>query len=50
MAFGCVLASASLVAASYCTSVDALIATQGVLYAVGSVAAYFPCFIFLDEW
>jgi hypothetical protein len=50
MAFGLVLASSSLVAASYCTRVEALIATQGVLYAVGCVVAYFPCFIFLDEW
>jgi hypothetical protein len=50
MTFGLVLASSSLVAASYCTRVDALIATQGVLYAVGCVFAYFPCFMFLDEW
>ena len=50
MAFGLVLACSSLVAASYCTTVNSLIATQGVLYGVGCVMAYFPCFIFLDEW
>ena len=50
MAAGLLLASSSLVAASFCTRVEALIATQGVLYAIGCVFAYFPCFIFLDEW
>ncbi|KAK5702465.1 hypothetical protein LTR17_022298 [Elasticomyces elasticus] len=50
MAMGLLLAVASLVGASFCDNADALLATQGVLYAVGGVFAYFPCFSFLDEW
>lgn len=41
---------ASLVAASFATTVPQLIATQGVMYAVGGVVLYFPAIQVLDEW
>ena len=50
MALGLLVACSSLIAASYCTSTGALIASLGVSYAIGGVVAYFPCFVFLDEW
>lgn len=50
MSCGAILSSVAMVSASFCSRVGPLIATQGVLYAVGGVFAYFPCFIFLDEW
>ncbi|GAB7363272.1 hypothetical protein MBLNU230_g3553t1 [Neophaeotheca triangularis] len=40
----------SLVAASFCNSVAGLVATQGVLYALGGVVMYFPLMPFVDEW
>ncbi|KAF7186962.1 MFS transporter asaE, partial [Pseudocercospora fuligena] len=52
MALGLLLACVSLVAASFVdqSKVGGMIVTQGVLYAIGGVVAYFPCFSFLDEW
>lgn len=40
----------SLVAASFCNDVPSLIATQGVLYAIGGVLLYFPAISMVDEW
>ena len=41
---------ASLIAASFARSTAALLATQGVLYAIGGLALYFPAISLLDEW
>lgn len=40
----------SLIAASYCNSTAALLATQGVLFAVGGLFLYFPAMYVIDEW
>jgi MFS family permease len=40
----------SLVAASFCNSVNGLIGTQGVMYALGGLAAYFPAMSLVSEW
>lgn len=40
----------SMVAASFCNTVGGLLATQGVLYAIGGLTLYFPAMIFVDEW
>ncbi|KAG6040311.1 hypothetical protein E4U41_000907 [Claviceps citrina] len=40
----------SLVAASFSTTVAHLVATQGVLFAVGSSLSYCPCIAYLNEW
>lgn len=47
---GLCIMCAALVASSYATTVGGLIATQGVLYAVGGSVAYSPCMLFIDEW
>ncbi|KAG9521468.1 putative MFS monocarboxylate transporter, partial [Aureobasidium melanogenum] len=47
---GFVVMIASLVGASFAKSVSQLIATQGVLYAIGASMHYYPLFIYLDEW
>lgn len=39
-----------LIAASFCNSVGGLIATQGVMYAIGGLAAYFPAMSLITEW
>ncbi|KAJ3521479.1 hypothetical protein NM208_g13271 [Fusarium decemcellulare] len=44
---GCIV---SLVAASFMTSVNGLIATQGVLYGVSFILLYFPLLSMLNEW
>ncbi|KAM0509601.1 hypothetical protein D7B24_001912 [Verticillium nonalfalfae] len=41
---------ASLVGASFATSVSGLIATQGVLYGLGFTLLYFPVLRMLNEW
>ena len=41
---------AALIAASFAQSVGALVATQGVMYAVGGALHYFPTLAYLDEW
>ena len=40
----------ALAASSFATSVTQLIATQGVLYALGGCLAYWPCILYMDEW
>lgn len=41
---------ASLIVASFCSTVPGLLATQGVMYAVGAVWLYFPVMQLVDEW
>ncbi|KAK7397984.1 hypothetical protein QQX98_012650 [Neonectria punicea] len=40
----------SILAASFCTSVNGLIATQGVLYGISFLMLYFPLLRMLNEW
>jgi MFS family permease len=47
---GLVVTTASLVASAYATSVGQLIATQGVLYAIGCGLLFSPTSLYLDEW
>lgn len=47
---GFVVVVASLIGASFANSFPALLATQGVLYALGGSLHYFPAYIYLDEW
>lgn len=47
---GLVVVVLSLVAASYCNSAASLLATQGVLYALGGLLLYFPAMYVIDEW
>lgn len=47
---GLVLMVAGLVAASFCNSVSGLIATQGVMYALGGLVLYFPAMQLIGEW
>lgn len=47
---GLALMVSGLVAASFCNSVNGLIATQGVMYAVGGLVAYFPAMSLITEW
>lgn len=35
---------------SFSTTTTHLIATQGILYAIGGSLAYSPCIIYMDEW
>ncbi|KAK0622954.1 major facilitator superfamily domain-containing protein [Immersiella caudata] len=48
--FGLLVMCLSLALSSFSTTVTQLIATQGVLYALGGSIAYSPCIIYLDEW
>ncbi|KAK3937040.1 putative MFS monocarboxylate transporter [Diplogelasinospora grovesii] len=48
--FGFVVLLAGLIGASFATTVPQLLATQGVLYAIGGSLHYFPAFLYLDEW
>lgn len=50
MLLGLVISAVSLIAASFANSVSGLIATQGVVYALGSILLYMPANLFLDEW
>ncbi|CAK4001245.1 Monocarboxylate transporter 4 [Lecanosticta acicola] len=50
MVLGLVIMAVGLAAASFCNSVLGLIATQGVVYGIGSILLYFPANLFLDEW
>ncbi|CAK1360848.1 unnamed protein product [Cercospora beticola] len=50
MIAGLVITAAALIGASFCNDVPGLISTQGVLYAIGSVLAYFPGMQIIDEW
>lgn len=47
---GLLIMCVALVASSYATTVGGLIATQGVMYAVGGSVAYSPCMLFINEW
>lgn len=47
---GLVIMCISLLVASVCDTVPQLIATQGVLYAIGSSIGYCPCLLYMDEW
>ena len=42
--------AAALIGASFATKVDHLIATQGVIYAIGGSIVYYPTLIWLDDW
>jgi MFS family permease len=39
-----------LIGASFAQTIPQLLATQGVLYAIGGSLHYFPAFLYLDEW
>lgn len=41
---------AGLIAASFCNDVGGLIGTQGVMYAIGGLVAYFPAMSMISEW
>lgn len=47
---GLTLMCLSLALSSFSTTVTHLIATQGVLYALGGSVAYAPCIIYTDQW
>lgn len=47
---GLLIMCAALAASSFCTSVGGLIATQGILYAIGGSIAYSLCILYIDEW
>ncbi|KAK3357611.1 major facilitator superfamily domain-containing protein [Lasiosphaeria hispida] len=48
--FGLLLMCISLAMSSFSTTVNHLIITQGILYAIGGSFAYSPCIVYLDEW
>lgn len=47
---GLVITCAALGCSSLSTTVGQLIATQGVLYAIGGSLTYIPCIVYMDEW
>ncbi|KAH8907614.1 putative MFS monocarboxylate transporter [Coniochaeta sp. PMI_546] len=47
---GYIILLAGLICASFAQNVPQLLATQGVLYAIGGSIHYFPAFLYLDEW
>lgn len=47
---GLLIMCLSLALSSLATTVTQLIATQGVLYAVGGSIGYLPCILYMDEW
>ncbi|KAK4962916.1 hypothetical protein LTR10_000543 [Elasticomyces elasticus] len=47
---GLVVTCVALIAASFCNSTAGLLATQGVLFAVGGLFLYFPAMYVIDEW
>lgn len=47
---GLLLMSVSLAASSFSQNTSHLVATQGVLYAIGGSISYCPCILYLDEW
>lgn len=47
---GLLLVSISLAASSFSTVVPHLIATQGILYAIGGTVAYIPGLLYMEEW
>ncbi|KAK6951155.1 hypothetical protein Daesc_007686 [Daldinia eschscholtzii] len=40
----------SLAMSSFSSKISHLIATQGILYAIGGGIAYCPCILYMDEW
>ena len=50
MCVAAVVMIVSLIAASFCNDVSGLIATQGVMYALGGLTLYFPSINYIDEW
>lgn len=50
MALGVVIMTIAFITASFSNSVAQLIATQGILYAIGGSMIYYPVFLFIDEW
>lgn len=47
---GLVIATLSLFAASFAQNTPTLLATQGVMYALGGLTLYFPAMYVIDEW
>ncbi|EMC91513.1 hypothetical protein BAUCODRAFT_80666 [Baudoinia panamericana UAMH 10762] len=47
---GLVVTVASLITASFCNSTAGLMATQGVMFALGGLFLYFPAMYVIDEW
>ncbi|PNS14156.1 hypothetical protein CAC42_6669 [Sphaceloma murrayae] len=47
---GFVVLEVGLVSASFADTLPQLLATQGILYAIGGSMHYFPAFLYLDEW
>ena len=50
MFLGAAVMTVAFITASFSRNVNQLIATQGVLYAIGGSMIYYPVFLFLDEW
>ncbi|KAF4554141.1 Hypothetical protein D9617_5g070180 [Elsinoe fawcettii] len=50
MTFGCIAMTISMIAGSFAEVPSHLLVTQGILYGLGGSLAYFPAFIYLDEW
>jgi hypothetical protein len=47
---GLAILTSALVAASYTSTTGALLATQGILFAIGGLTMYFPAMYVIDEW
>ncbi|CAG7994410.1 unnamed protein product [Penicillium olsonii] len=47
---GYIVLLASIIGASFARTASHLLATQGILYALGGSLHYFPAYIYLDEW
>ena len=47
---GLVVTALSLIAASFAQNTATLLATQGILYAIGGLTLYFPAMYVIDEW
>lgn len=50
MVLGTVVMTIAFITASFSNNVAQLIATQGVLYAIGGSMIYYPVYLFIDEW
>ena len=47
---GLVITVLSLIVASFAQNTTTLLATQGVMYAIGGLTLYFPAMWVIDEW
>jgi hypothetical protein len=47
---GLPIMAAGLIAASFVSTVEHLILTQGVIYGIGGCIIYYPTLLFIDEW